>query len=81
VAANVKTHEAWGLGSYCVFTTDPNIIVDNGFEVPITPGVKLHSLSTVSLGGKGTYAHVINGTGAQASGTETKPATVTTYGG
>ena len=81
VAANVTTHEAWGLGSYCVFTTDPTITVDNGFEVPVTPGVKLHSLSTVSLGGKGTYAHVINGTGPTAAGTETKPATVTSYGG
>ena len=81
VAANVKNHEAWGLGSYCVFTTDSTITVDNGFEVPVTPGVKMHSLSTVSLGGKGTYAHVINGTGPQASGTETKPATVTSYGG
>jgi hypothetical protein len=79
VAANVTTHEAWGLGSYCVFTTDPSITVDNGFEVPVTPGVKLHSLSTVSLGGKGTYAHVVNGVGPQASGTETKPATVTQY--
>jgi hypothetical protein len=79
VAANVTTHEAWGLGSYCVFTTDPSITVDNGFEVPVAPGVKLHSLSTVSLGGAGTYAHVINGVGPQASGTETKPATVTQY--
>ncbi|MEN0128318.1 MAG: discoidin domain-containing protein [Brevundimonas sp.] len=81
VAPGVKNHEAWGLGSYCVFTTDSTITVDNGFEVPITPGVKLHSLSTVSLGGAGTYAHVINGTGPQASGTETKPATVANYGG
>ncbi len=81
VADSVNTHQAWGLGSYCVFTTDPSITVDNGFEVPVKPGVRLYSLSTVSLGGQGTYAHVVNGVGPQASGTATVPATVTSYGG
>nr|WP_307812571.1 discoidin domain-containing protein [Phycicoccus sp. CSK15P-2] len=79
VADGVREHEAWGLGSYCVFTTDDTITVDNGFEVPDTPGVRMHSLLTVSLGGKGTYAHVINGVGPEASGTETVPAKVTEY--
>ncbi|PFG44535.1 F5/8 type C domain-containing protein [Isoptericola jiangsuensis] len=79
VADHVREHEAWGLGSYCVFTTDASITVDNGFEVPDTPGVRMHSLLTVSLGGAGTYAHVINGVGPQASGTETIPAKVPFY--
>ena len=69
------------MGSYCNFTADPTIEAEHGFETPVKPGVKFHSLLTVSLGGKGTIAHVINSTGAPASGTETKPATVTSYGG
>ncbi|MDR7382797.1 discoidin domain-containing protein [Promicromonospora iranensis] len=79
VADGVREHEAWGLGSYCVFTSDASIVSDNGFEVPRTPGVRMHSLLTVSLGGVGTYEHVINGVGPRAAGTETIPATVTTY--
>jgi hypothetical protein len=39
----------------------------------------MHSLLTVSLGGVGSYEHVINGVGPRAAGTETIPATVTTY--
>ena len=81
VSDGVTQHDAWGLGSYCVFTTDPSIEVTNGFEVPNAAGVKLHSISTVSLGGQGSYAHVINGTGPRAAGTDTVPATVTSYGG
>lgn len=79
VADSVNQHEGWGLGSYCVFTSDPTIEVDHGFEVPIKPGVRFHSLLAVSLGGKGRYLHVINDTGGPAQGPETIPATVTTY--
>ncbi|WP_313661807.1 discoidin domain-containing protein [Cellulosimicrobium cellulans] len=79
VADHVRNHEAWGLGSYCVFTSDASIVSDNGFEVPITPGVRMHSLLTVSLGGVGTYEHVINGVGPRASGVETVPAKVVSY--
>ncbi|MYS19048.1 F5/8 type C domain-containing protein, partial [Streptomyces sp. DvalAA-14] len=76
---NVTTHEGWGLGSYCNFTTDPTIIQDHGFEAPNTPGVKFHDLLVVSLGGMGQYAHVINNTGPGTSGTSTTPSTVTSY--
>ena len=79
VADHVTQHEAWGLGSYCVFTSDASITSDNGFEVPVTPGVRMHSLLTVSLGGVGTYEHVINGVGPRAAGTETVPAKVVSY--
>lgn len=79
VADDVTEHEAWGLGSYCVFTSDASIVSDNGFEVPDTPGVQMHSLLTVSLGGEGTYEHVINGVGPEASGIETVPAKVPFY--
>ncbi|MDP9868132.1 MULTISPECIES: hypothetical protein [Streptosporangium] len=77
VADSVNVHEGWGLGSYCVFTSDPTIEVDHGFEVPVKPGVRFHSLLVVSLGGKGRYDHVVNDTGAPAYGTGTIPSTVT----
>ena len=38
VADDVKTHEAWGLGSYCFFNVDPTIHATRAFEVPVTPG-------------------------------------------
>ncbi|MFI6478566.1 discoidin domain-containing protein [Nonomuraea sp. NPDC050663] len=79
VADSVNTHEGWGMGSYCVFTSDPTIEVDRGFEVPVKPGVRFHSLLAVSLGGKGRYNHVINNTGGPAQGVETVPATVTSF--
>ncbi|MBB5081740.1 discoidin domain-containing protein [Nonomuraea endophytica] len=79
VADSVNVHEGWGMGSYCVFTTDASIQVDRGFETPVKPGVRFHSLLVVSLGGKGRYNHVVNDTGGPAHGPETIPATVTTY--
>ncbi|WP_196438925.1 hypothetical protein [Planomonospora sp. ID67723] len=79
VADSVNVHEGWGMGSYCVFTSDPTIEVDRGFEAPVKPGVKFHSLLAVSLGGKGRYNHVVNDTGDPAYGVETIPSTVTSY--
>ena len=79
VADSVTTHEAWGLGSYCNFTSDPSIHADRGFEVPVTPGVRMHDLLTVSLGGVGTIDHVINNTGGPAQGTATVPVTVVNF--
>ena len=38
VADSVKTHEGWGLGSYCFFNVDPTIHATRAFEVPVTPG-------------------------------------------
>jgi hypothetical protein len=80
VGAKVTSHEAWGLGSYCYFNVDPSIHADRGFEVPDVAGVRMHDLSTVSLGGNGVIDHVINTTGAAAQGTATVPVTVTNYG-
>ncbi|MFZ3474789.1 discoidin domain-containing protein [Streptomyces sp. 4.24] len=78
---SVNAHEAWGLGSYCNYTADPTIIQDHGFRAPVKPGVKFHSLLTVSLGGNGHYDHVINDTGASTvpAGTSTVPSTVVSY--
>ncbi|WP_411135695.1 coagulation factor 5/8 type domain-containing protein [Streptomyces sp. C10] len=79
IADGVTTHEGWGLGSYCYYNVDPTIRQDHGFQAPAKPGVKLHHLLVVSLGGKGQYEHVINSIGAPTSGTSTVPSTVVTY--
>ncbi|GIF09733.1 discoidin domain-containing protein [Actinoplanes siamensis] len=73
VADSVTSHEAWALGSYCYFNVNPGIHSNNGFEVPVNSGVKLHNLLTVSLGGNGVIDHVVNNTGAAAQGTATVP--------
>jgi chitodextrinase len=78
VANTVTTHEAWGLGSYCVFTTDPSIAAYHSFEVPNTAGVKFHDILTVSLG-QGSITHVINDTGAAAVASSVTPSNVTSY--
>ena len=68
VADNVQTHEAWGLGVYCVFHTGP-VVADNAIETPTTPAIKMHHMIAVKLGWRsnGSIKHVINGTGT-ASG-------------
>ncbi|GII59858.1 hypothetical protein Pth03_82470 [Planotetraspora thailandica] len=79
VADSVTTHEGWGLGSYCYFNVDPTIVAARGFEAPNTAGVKFHNLLTVSLGGNGVIAHVINNTGGPAQGTATVPSYLVNY--
>jgi hypothetical protein len=64
VADTVQTHEAWGLGSYSFFNTGQPIHAARAFEVPNTPGVKLHDILTVFLSGSGGIDHVVNDTGA-----------------
>ncbi|MER6348026.1 coagulation factor 5/8 type domain-containing protein [Streptomyces sp. NPDC001595] len=79
VGDRVTRHEGWGLGSYCYYNVDPTIVQEHGFAAPVTPGVRFHHLSVVSLGGNGQYAHVINDLGAPTSGTSTVPSTVVSY--
>jgi hypothetical protein len=79
VADTVTTHEGWGLGSYCFFNVNPTIHAARGFEVPDTPGVTLHDLLTVSLGGVGVIDHVVNDTGAAAQGSATIPVYLVSY--
>ena len=62
VADSVKTHELWGGGSYIFTNVDPSLHATHGFEVPVTPGVRLHDLLTVQLGA-GTLDHIVNNTG------------------
>lgn len=81
VADAVTTHELWGGGVYSFFNVDPSIVVDSGFQVPVKPGVRFHNILTVSLGGNGVIAHVINDAGGVAQGTATIPAYLAGYGG
>jgi hypothetical protein len=67
VADYVRSHQGWGLGSYCVFNVNPSIVNAHAFEVPNLPAVQFHDLVTVSLGGVGTIEHVINDTGGTAN--------------
>ncbi|MFJ1766607.1 chitobiase/beta-hexosaminidase C-terminal domain-containing protein [Amycolatopsis sp. NPDC088138] len=78
VGANVTSHEAWGLGSYCFFDTNPAVSSYHAFEVPNNSGVKFHSLLTVSLNYRGTITHVINDTGG-VTPTGTVPVNVVSY--
>jgi hypothetical protein len=67
VADSVKTHDALGLGVYCVFNNP--VILENAFETPTAPGVSFHHLVTEWLGvAKGSAInHIINGQGATVS--------------
>ncbi|WP_411293745.1 RICIN domain-containing protein [Streptomyces kunmingensis] len=78
VAASVTSHEAWGLGSYCYFSTNSSVVADRAFEVPNASGVRFHDMVTVSLGGTGTISHVINNTGGP-SNSSTNVAYLTNY--
>jgi hypothetical protein len=64
VADSVGTHEGWGMGVYSFFNQGVDIHAERAFEVPDTPGVKLHDLVTVFLTGSGGIDHVVNETGA-----------------
>ncbi|MEV5710351.1 adenylyl cyclase [Actinoallomurus sp. NPDC052274] len=79
VADGVRTHEAWGLGSYIYTNVDPSLHATNAFEVPVTPGVRMHDLLTVSLNKAGTIDHVINGIGDPVTPTYQGPTNVVAY--
>ena len=63
VADSVRTHEGWGLGSYCFFNVNPTIHATHAFEVPVRPGVRLHDILTLSISNQGTIDHVVNNFG------------------
>src|SRR3954454_17303514 len=78
VAPWVRSHEGWGLGSYCFFNVDPSIHSSHAFEVPVRPGVKLHDLLTLSITDHGTIDHVVNDYGPPTK-PDTTPSDVTEY--
>jgi hypothetical protein len=65
IADSVTTHEAWGLGVYCVFVDAP-VVAENAIETSAAPGVRMHHIATLRLGGvRGSgIEHIINGNGA-----------------
>jgi hypothetical protein len=67
---DVETHRLWGGGAYIFTNVDPTIHATRGFEVPVTPGVRLTHVMTVNLGA-GTIDHVVNDTGAPVSNENT----------
>ncbi len=69
VGGSVKTHEAWGLGSYSFFNQGQDVHAAHAFEVPDTSGVTLHDVLTVFLNGSGGIDHVVNDTGAAVNNT------------
>jgi hypothetical protein len=70
VDGHVRGHELWGGGSYIFTNVDPTIHATRGFEVPVTPGVRLHHVMTVNLSA-GTIDHVVNDTGAPVDNSNT----------
>ncbi|GAB2821232.1 hypothetical protein GCM10027176_27010 [Actinoallomurus bryophytorum] len=79
VADRVRTHAAWGLGSYIYTNVDPSLHATNAFEVPAAPGVRMHDLLTVSLNKAGTIDHVINGVGDPVTPAYQGPSNVVAY--
>jgi hypothetical protein len=78
VADSVRTHEGWGLGSYCFFNVDSTIHASRAFEVPVTPGVRLHDILSLSITAHGVIDHVVNDVGA-ATGPNTTPVNIVSY--
>jgi len=62
VAPSVKSHTLWGGGAYVFTNVNPTLHASRGFEVPVTPEVRLIDVLTVELGA-GTIDHVVNDTG------------------
>ncbi|SIR94535.1 hypothetical protein SAMN05421833_12081 [Microbispora rosea] len=69
VGDRVKRHNLYGAGVYVFNQNNPQIHTENGFEVPQTPGVRLHHIMTVNLNA-GTIDHVVNGVGDAADTTK-----------
>ncbi|HEY1685975.1 MAG TPA: coagulation factor 5/8 type domain-containing protein [Tepidisphaeraceae bacterium] len=64
VADKVTSHEAYGLGIYCVFYRAP-IIADSAIEAPEKPGIQIHHIVTIRFAGqKGSgILHLLNNQG------------------
>ena len=70
VSPGVKTFSGTGMGSYSFFNQGIDIFAANAFEVPTTPGVRLHNLLTIFLdpaNGKGGIRNVVNGIGGSST--------------
>ena len=66
VGANVREHEAWGLGVYSVFT-HPEVWVSRAIEAPQAPRVRFHDMITVCLLTHGGIRNIADDTGGAAT--------------
>jgi hypothetical protein len=78
VADSVRTHEGWGLGSYCFFNVNPTIHASRAFQVPVTDGVKLHDILDLSITAQGVIDRVVNDVGAPTP-PDTTPVDIVSY--
>jgi len=78
VASSVTSFQAYGLGTYCYFSTNSGVSSANAYTSPNVSGVGWHDMVDVSLGGVGTISHIINGTGGTVNSGNTV-ADLTTY--
>jgi hypothetical protein len=78
VAPWVTRHQGYGLGSYCFFNVNPTIHNTHAFEVPVTEGVQLHDILTLSITNAGTIDHVVNDFGPPTP-PDTTPVDVVSY--
>jgi hypothetical protein len=71
VADSVTSHQAWGVGVYCFFDTNPEVKLQRAIEAPRShagqSGAIFHDVTTVSLGGTGEITHVIGDLGDAAN--------------
>ena len=68
ISENVTSHEAWGLGVYCVFYHAP-VPVENAIETPQALEKDIHHMITFWLNGnnKSIIKHIINSKGDSVS--------------
>ena len=71
---HVTSFQGWGLGSYIYTNVVPTLHSESAFEAPVTPGVKLHDVLTISLNAAGTIDHVVNEEGTAVTPTIQGPA-------
>jgi len=68
ISENVTSHEAWGLGIYCVFYHAP-VPVENAIETPVALEKDIHHMITFWLNGnkESIIKHIINSKGDSVS--------------
>ncbi|WP_051451900.1 ricin-type beta-trefoil lectin domain protein [Actinospica robiniae] len=71
VANSVTSFNAYGLGSYCYFSTNSSVVSANAFTSPTSSGVQWHDMVTVSLGGTGTISHIVDNNGSTVNSSST----------
>jgi hypothetical protein len=75
----VTEHELWCGGVYCYNRNHPDVVTENGFEVPNKPGVSLNHIYTRNLSGPGTINFIVNGLGRTVNEADKGPFYVVAY--